>query len=52
MWQEVWTAIVSESSDIPDLSTKTRIVMRVVLANSGWRYQLVVQLDNLMEDSR
>ncbi len=32
MWQEIWTAIVTEFSDIPDLSTMTRIVLRLVLA--------------------
>jgi putative Mg2+ transporter-C (MgtC) family protein len=32
MWQEIWTAIISEFSDIPDLTTMTRIVLRLVLA--------------------
>jgi putative Mg2+ transporter-C (MgtC) family protein len=32
MWQEIWTTIVSEFSDVPDLSTMTRIVLRLVLA--------------------
>jgi putative Mg2+ transporter-C (MgtC) family protein len=32
MWQEIWTTVVSEFSDIPDLSTMTRIVLRLVLA--------------------
>ena len=30
--QEIWTAIVSEFSDVPDLSTITRITVRLVLA--------------------
>ncbi len=32
MWQEIWTAIVIEFSDIPDLATMTRLVLRLVLA--------------------
>lgn len=32
MGQEIWTTIVSEFSDIPDLSTMTRITVRLVLA--------------------
>jgi len=32
MLHEIWTTIVSEFSDIPDLSTMTRIVVRLVLA--------------------
>jgi len=32
MWNEIWTTVVSEFSDIPDLSTMTRIVVRLVLA--------------------
>lgn len=32
MWQEIWTTIVSEFSDIPDLSTMARITVRLVLA--------------------
>lgn len=32
MWQEIWTTSVSEFSDIPDLSTMTRIVIRLTLA--------------------
>jgi len=32
MWQEIWTTIVSEFSDIPDLTTMTRIIVRLVLA--------------------
>lgn len=32
MWQEIWSTIVSEFSDIPDLSTMTRITLRLVLA--------------------
>jgi len=30
--QEIWTTIVSEFSDIPDLETLTRITMRLLLA--------------------
>ena len=32
MWQEIWATIVSEFSDIPDLSTMTRITLRLVVA--------------------
>lgn len=32
MWQEIWTSIVSEFSDIPDLSSLTRITVRLVMA--------------------
>ncbi len=32
MWQDIWTTVVSEFSDVPDLSTMTRIVLRLVLA--------------------
>lgn len=32
MWQEVWSTIVSEFSDIPDVSTITWITLRLVLA--------------------
>ncbi len=32
MWQEIWVTIISEFSDIPDLSTMTRITLRLVLA--------------------
>lgn len=32
MWNEIWTTVVSEFSDVPDLSTMTRIVVRLVLA--------------------
>lgn len=32
MWNEIWTTVVSEFSDIPDLSTMTRIVVRLGLA--------------------
>jgi len=32
MLNEIWTTIVSEFSDIPDLSTMTRIVVRLLLA--------------------
>ncbi len=32
MWQEIWTTVVSEFSDIPDLSTMTRITLRLLLA--------------------
>ncbi len=32
MWQEVWATIISEFSDIPDLSAMTRITLRLVLA--------------------
>jgi putative Mg2+ transporter-C (MgtC) family protein len=32
MWNEIWTTVVSEFSDIPDLSTMTSIVVRLVLA--------------------
>lgn len=32
MWNEIWMTIQSEFSDIPDLSTMTRIVLRLVLA--------------------
>ncbi len=32
MSQEIWTAVVSEFSDIPDISTITRITVRLVLA--------------------
>jgi putative Mg2+ transporter-C (MgtC) family protein len=32
MWQEVWATIIGEFSDIPDLSTITRITLRLVLA--------------------
>lgn len=32
MGQEIWATIVSEFSDIPDLSTITRITLRLVLA--------------------
>jgi len=32
MWQEIWVTIVSEFSDIPDLSTMTRITLRLVVA--------------------
>ncbi|MBQ0771616.1 MgtC/SapB family protein [Sulfitobacter sp. M220] len=32
MWQEIWTAVIVEFSDIPDLATMTRIVLRLVLA--------------------
>ncbi|WP_138935049.1 MgtC/SapB family protein [Roseovarius arcticus] len=32
MWQEIWTAVIVEFSDIPDLATITRIVLRLVLA--------------------
>jgi len=32
MLYEIWTTVVSEFSDIPDLSTMTRIVVRLMLA--------------------
>lgn len=32
MWQEIWATITSEFSDIPDLSTMTRITLRLMLA--------------------
>ncbi len=32
MGQEIWATIVSEFSDIPDLSTMTRIILRLTLA--------------------
>lgn len=32
MWQEIWTTVASEFSDIPDLSTMTRIALRLLLA--------------------
>ena len=32
MWNEIWTTVVREFSDIPDLSTMTRIVVRLMLA--------------------
>jgi len=32
VWQEVWATIISEFSDIPDLSAMTRITLRLVLA--------------------
>jgi len=32
VWQEIWATIVSEFSDIPDLSTMTRITLRLVVA--------------------
>ncbi len=32
MWQEIWATIIDEFSDIPDLSTMTRITLRMVLA--------------------
>ncbi|MBK8439345.1 MAG: MgtC/SapB family protein [Rhodobacter sp.] len=32
MWQEIWATVVSEFSDVPDLSTVTRIVVRLVMA--------------------
>ena len=32
MLNEIWTTVVSEFSDIPDLSTMTRIVVRLMLA--------------------
>lgn len=32
MMNEIWSTIVSEFSDIPDLSTMTRIVVRLLLA--------------------
>ena len=32
MLHEIWTTVVSEFSDIPDLSTMTRIVVRLTLA--------------------
>jgi len=32
MLNEIWTTVVSEFSDIPDLSTMTRIVVRLTLA--------------------
>ena len=32
MGQEIWTTIVSEFSDIPDLATLTRITLRLLLA--------------------
>ena len=32
MWQEIWATIISEFSDIPDLSTMTRLTLRLVLA--------------------
>jgi putative Mg2+ transporter-C (MgtC) family protein len=32
MVEEIWTTVVSEFSDIPDVSTITRITMRLVLA--------------------
>ena len=32
MLHEIWTTVVSEFSDIPDLSTMTRIVVRLMLA--------------------
>ena len=32
MLNEIWTTIISEFSDIPDLSTMTRIVVRLMLA--------------------
>lgn len=32
VWQEIWTTIASEFSDIPDVSTITRITLRLVLA--------------------
>lgn len=32
MGQEIWTTIVSEFSDIPDVSTVTRVTLRLLLA--------------------
>lgn len=32
MGQEIWATIISEFSDIPDLSTMTRIILRLVFA--------------------
>lgn len=32
MWQEIWSTIVDEFSDIPDVSTITRITLRLALA--------------------
>ena len=32
MWQEIWATIVSEFSDIPDISTMTRITLRLAVA--------------------
>ena len=32
MWQEIWATIISEFSDIPDLSTMTRLTLRLGLA--------------------
>lgn len=32
MWHEIWTTIVAEFSDIPDISTATRIMMRLTIA--------------------
>jgi putative Mg2+ transporter-C (MgtC) family protein len=32
VWQEIWATIISEFSDIPDLSTMTRLTLRLVLA--------------------
>ena len=32
MLDEIWTTVVSEFSDVPDVSTLTRITMRLVLA--------------------
>ena len=32
MWQDIWTTIASEFSDIPDLSTMTRITLRLLMA--------------------
>jgi len=45
MLNEIWTTVVSEFSDIPDLSTMTRIVLRLTLAAIlggiiGWEREL------------
>ena len=34
MWQEIWTTVVSEFSDIPDAAQMTRITLRLFVAAS------------------
>ncbi|MGJ8527955.1 MgtC/SapB family protein [Maritalea sp.] len=32
MWQEIWSTVVAEFSDIPDIETVTKITVRVLIA--------------------
>ena len=32
MWQEIWTTVLSEFSDVPDIAQITRITLRLVVA--------------------